>query len=406
MLTLRRLALLTVAALLAPTLVLAAEPRRVLHVSLYPYIPDAPAAALTLKQGFERAHPDVIVDISLNPNYYSLDPADKGVLYEDADVHEIDVVFLGDFVARGKLAPLPADFRASLGALTPQAVTAATVKGELVAVPQWLCTDFLFYRADEPALPTAPSLAEVEASLGAPRPGPGQGLLMDMQSADGLGELYLSFLVARYGDANAALDHVGAIPDPDILTRMHRMLDLEPAGFGRNDDYHARGVFYARQFARRAGGALVGYSEMTHEILTETAVSCRLEDHCLTDRDIRIAAVPFADRKIRPMAWVDMFGIDAKVKGQSRIDAQDFVRYAVSLPAYRALLIPRSGDVPRYLLPATEAPFSDPAILAAAPLYPQFRAIIDQGVVVTAPDLTARLHDVASKIDADLPKTH
>jgi thiamine pyridinylase len=395
-----RMMLPAVLAMLMASPSLADPPRRVLHVSLYPYIPDAPAAALALKQGFEREHPDVIVDITLNKNYYDPDPAAKGVLYEDADVHEIDVVFLNDFITRHKLAPLSADFAASLGAFTPLAAQAATFDGKLVAVPQWMCTDFLIYRADQTGLDSARSLADVESQLG-----PGHGLLMSLKGDGTLGELYLSSLVAQDGAPMDALARITPEPDPMILGRLQRILAMEPPGFGRNIDYDAREDFYARQFARRAGAAFLGYSEMTHEVLDEAA-GCRVEERCVTASDIRVAAFPFVDGKVRPTVWVDMFGIDARVHGKTRKDAEDFVRYAVSLPAYRALLIPDSGENPRYLLPATEAAFDDPQILAAAPLYPKFRAIVDQGVVVTAPGLNAKLHAVAARIDAALPQVH
>jgi thiamine pyridinylase len=396
-----RILLLVLFAVLAPALATASTPRRVLHVSLYPYIPDAPAAALALKQEFERQHPDVIVDITLNRNYYSPNPADKGVLYEDADVHEIDVVFLRDFLDRHKLAPLPPDFVSSVGTLTPLAVQAATAGGKLVAVPQWMCADFLIYRADKTGVADAHSLTALEQALG-----PNDGLLMDMSSKDGLGELYLSTLLARGGSPEAALSHITPDPEPEILARLQRTLAMEPTGFGRDANYGKREDFYARQFARRAGGAFVGYSEMTHEVLDETAVSCRTEDRCVTAADIRVAAFPFADGKVRPTVWVDMFGIDARVRGKTLTDAKDFIRYAVSISAFRTLLIPESGENPRYLLPAMEAAFDDPQILRTAPLYPQFRAIMNQGVVVSVPDLNAKLHDVAAHIDADLPQHH
>jgi thiamine pyridinylase len=395
-----RFLLVWLSAILVSSFAWADSPRRVLHVSLYPYIPNAQAAALTLKQGFEGRHPGVIIDITFNRNYYDPDPAAKGVLYENADVHEIDVVFLSDFLNRHKLAPLSPAFTSSLDKLMPLAAKAATVRGRLVAVPQWICTDFLIYRADKVGLAGVPTLADVERQLGLDH-----GLLMDMKGQGALGELYLSSLLARDGSPEAALSHVIPSPDPEILARLQRVLALEPAGFGRNAAYGAREDFYARQFARGAGDAFFGYSEMTHEVLEESA-ACRVEDHCVTAPDIRVAAFPFQDGKVRPTVFVDMFAIDSRVHGKTLTDAQDFIRYAVSLPAFRALLIPDVGDNPRYLLPATEASFNDPKILAAAPLYPKFRAIVDQGVVVTAPHLNAHLHEVAAQIDADLPQTH
>ena len=49
------------------------------------------------------------------------------------------------------------------GALAAQA---ATSDGTLVAVPQWMCADFLIYRADKAGLTDAPSLQTMERELG------------------------------------------------------------------------------------------------------------------------------------------------------------------------------------------------------------------------------------------------
>lgn len=383
-------------AILAIT-VSAAPERRVLHVSMYPYSPEAPAAALLVKQQFESRHPDVLLDITLNPHYYSLDPAEHGVLYEDADIHTIDIVFLKDFLDRHKLAMLPADLVAELPRMEKLAQQAATVDGQVVVVPQWMCTDFLFYRADMADLDRVHSLEGLEQGLHHH-----PGLLMNMAGPDTLGELYVSSLLAEAGSPEAALSHLTAVPDPAILSRLRRILALEPPGFGRVAEYDTRYSFYARQFARRAGAAFVGYSEMTHEVLDETEISCRLEDRCVTAAEIRVAAFPFHDGAPRPAVWVDMFGIDARVHGPKLKDAADFIRHAVSLPTYRALLIPEEGRPPRYLLPPTVEAYEDPAILQAAPLYPVFRSIMQQGVVVVTPHLQARLHAVAERIDAEL----
>lgn len=376
--------------------------RRVLHVSLYPFIPEPAAAALALKQGFERQHPDVIVDVTFNPNAYSLDPANKGVLYEKADIHEFDAVLLRDMLARHRLLPLPTTFLRSLEPALPIAAQAATVpdargSDETVGVPHWICTDFLIYRADRPELGTLRGLPDLERSLG-----PDRGLLIDMKGEDTLGELYLGTLLANAADPQAAPARIGASADPMVLARLRRILALEPPGLGRNLEYDMRGGFYARQFARRAGDAFVGYSEMMHEVLDETAQSCRLEDRCVTADQLRVAAVPFADGRIRPAVWVDMFGIDTHVHGATLTDAEEFIRYAVSIDAYRQLLIPQAGDAPRYLLPASRTAYSDPGILAAAPLYPALRAIVETGMVVRMTGLTARLHDVAAQIDTAL----
>jgi thiamine pyridinylase len=363
---------------------------RVLRVSLYPYIPEADAAALVLTRDFERAHPDVRVEIGFNRHYYSADPAEKGVLYEDTDVHEIDGIFFRDFVDAHRLHALPAEFVGGVGKIVPVAAASGTWQGVVFAVPHWLCSDFLMYRADVPALGGARTLADVEQALR-----PSRGLLMDMAGDGALGELYL-----------AGAPSIEAAPDRVFLDRMRRILALEPAGFGRSADYDARGSFYARQFARRAGAAFVGYSEMLHDVLEETATSCRIEEKCLTADEIRVAAWPFLDVASQPPVWVDMFGIDARVHGAALADAEDFIRFVTSHETYRRLLIPEAGAPPRYLLPARDDVYQDRDVLNAAPLYTDLRRIIDGGVVGSAPHLIEAMHRAAATIDAELPASH
>jgi len=382
-------------------LISAAPVPRMLHLSMYPYIPDAADAALKLKQGFEETHPGVLLRITFNPNYYDPSPAAKGVLYEDADVHEIDGIFLRDFIEAHKLAPLSPGFSASVGKLVPLAEAAARRDGHIIAIPHWMCSDFLLYRADEKGLTGVHTLPGLEAVLHPQMPG--HGLLLDM-AGDALGELVFSYRLGESGNVAQAVTHLGDPPNQRLIESMQRILALEPAGFGRSADYGARDGFYARQFARRAGSAFVGYSEATHDVLDEAATSCRHEDKCLTAADIRVGAWPFSNDGEHQAVWVDMYGIDARVHGTQLRDAEDFIRYAMRAETYRALLVPQPGGTPRYLLPARDDVYRDPAMLQAAPLYPQFRAIIDHGVVVSAPHLQVKLRAAGAAVDAALPE--
>jgi hypothetical protein len=181
--------------------------RRMLHVSLYPYVPDAAAAALTLKQGFEKLHPDIIADITFNPNYYSVVPADHGVLYEDADIHTIDGVFLDDFLAAHKLAPLRRDFLSRLPAPEGLALHLASLGAEQVAIPYWMCADFLIYRKSLHGLDHLASLKQLETGLH------GSGLAADMEDSGELAELYYSTVLAE-ARTDEPLQNLPEKPDP------------------------------------------------------------------------------------------------------------------------------------------------------------------------------------------------
>ena len=93
---------------------------------------------------------------------------------------------LRDFLASHKLQPAGVQLGDQL---TPLAREAATYDGTLWVVPQWMCADFLIYRADEPALDRAQTLNALEAALSQ-----SHGLLLNMKGEEQLGELYLNFL--------------------------------------------------------------------------------------------------------------------------------------------------------------------------------------------------------------------
>src|SRR5262249_17342442 len=159
-------------------------------------------------------------------------------------------------------------------------------------------------------------------------------------------------------------------PDDSAVNTLRSFVAMEPAGFGRDMDYHMRDGFYPRQFARGSGSAYVGYSEDTYYILDETAQSCR-KNECLGQDDLEVAKWRFADEGAKPVGWADMFMLDSKLTGAKLRDAEAFIKFMMKLSTYEALLVPADSST-RYLLPARDDLFSDPK-LASARLYPQFR---------------------------------
>src|SRR6266571_7112124 len=113
----KKIKLLTVLTLVAilswsavPAPVHAANNRRPLRVVLYPFIPEFASAAETVKKTFEADNPDLeLTIIDLSSNYYV--PGDATYVGQvDADVIELDSVFLADFVHQGKIQELTNDF--------------------------------------------------------------------------------------------------------------------------------------------------------------------------------------------------------------------------------------------------------------------------------------------------------
>jgi len=383
---------------------------RVLNFEMYPFVPNAQGIALTIKEAFEAGCPGLDLKIGMNTNYYST--GGQGILTANADVYEVDSVFFDDFL---KIKKPKAPSQAVLGAAGPAlsfAKQIATSHGTQFGIPHWMCTDFLIYNKSFPQIGTIKGPADA-ARVFAQLP---KGLLMDLKGSSTLGELYLSILLAHYGSAREALRQIESDNLDDYAKGvLLSFVAMEPAGFGRDSGYHNRDGFYPRQFARGSSSAYVGYSEDTYQALTETAQSC-LNGQCLRKVDLDVALWPFADEGAKPVAWVDMYIMDARLTGVKLRDAEALIKFLMRVTTYEAILLPSDGSSdgpPKYLLPARDDLYTDAKLLdadnakdPAARLYPKFRKLIEGATPVTALGLNDKLHKIAGKLDQFLPPSH
>lgn len=377
--------------------------RRALTVSLYPYIPDAIGAYWAVKNAFEKRHPEINLQIKTHNDYYNHEEKDGhplGILGEDADIYEIDSVFLADAVTKNKLRPFDAYLEEKT--YIPFAASATELDGKRWGAPHWVCGNFLFYRDGDTALSAARTLTDVEAAIGR-SPAANRGLLIDLKGKSTLGEMYLDALMDRYRTLADALPklQLDAV-DPAVAMAIQRTLGLVSAGYGRDDDYHYRPGFYARQFSRGQGRAFVGYSEQTYYLLSESTGSCRKDEGCLKHGDIRVSEWPVAARGSQPIAWVDMLVLDAKLSGQKLQDAQLFIQFMIDSDTYKLLLKPSGSAPARYLLPAREDLYRDNELIDVAPLYPSFRRAINNAIPVTSKDLNRNLRLIGGWFDQEL----
>jgi thiamine pyridinylase len=369
---------------------------RTLRVAFYPFVPDVSDAAFRIKQLFEDGCPGLDLQLIIDPDYYSSEKQ-KGILYTKADVYEVDSVFFTDFLQRKKAQPLTQEIVAAAGPVVPMA-RAIPVQGETTfGVPHWLCTDFLVYRKDHPEIGTIKVFSDAKRVFSG-----SNKLLIDLKGSSTLGELYLAIVAAHYGFDHIS-EHLASIDDY-ALQRLSELLALDPSGFGRDTDYHYRDGFYQKQFARGAGAGFVGYSETTHYVLSEATQSCK-HGECLNAAGLDVTVLPFGDNGAKPVAWVDMYMIDADASGATLRDAQAFVSFMMKPATYEALLLP-DNNVPRYLLPARADLYANPTMIQNAPLYAKFKPIIDTATPVTAPVLNDNLRKIGKDIDAKLPGSH
>lgn len=378
-------------------------PRRSLTVALYPFLPDHEGLFSDIEHGFEREHPDVDLQIvDLSANYYNEDEP-QAITNTDAQVYELDGVFLADFIDKKLIRPLPKDLVPPANTMIPVAESSARVKEEWWGLPHWACTNYLFYRSGDP-LGSAGTLKDIESLIGVKHPAD-QGLLIDAKGKSGIGELYLDATLDELGDLSAADPY---LLDTNLLrnaaANLQRAVTLCDAGMCRDSDYHEATGFYARQFTRKRGRALVGYSERLYYIALEQRESCR-KGECIGLQDIEMKPLPLSDRGSHPFAWVDMLAISATCDEKCLPDATALIAYVTSAAEVKRALLPaHHGAPPRYLLPARADLYTDKDILAAAPLYSKLLAGLSGAIPVRGSKLNARLRAIGKKLDKEILK--
>jgi thiamine pyridinylase len=383
------------------------SPRRALKVILYPFVPAKDALFHAIEQEFETAHPLIDLQIvDLESNYYETEKA-GAITNTEADVYELDSIFLVDLVKGERLQPLPDRLRPAHGQFVRVAEQASQYEGTWYGVPHWICTNFLFFQKGD-ALQDAGSFADLERMIGSHHDR-GKGLLIDIKGKSTIGELYLDALIDNFGSLEKAApylykEHI----NQEAEATLGRAVSLCDTGYCRNDDYHKTPGFYARRFARHDGRALVGYSERLFYVLDERLKFCRngveKEHECVDSQWIDFIELPLSASGSQPFAWVDTFAIAKVCSGQCLDDATAFIAFVTSKEQVKQSLLPAEYSAPRYLLPAHVALYTDDDLKKKSPLYRRMLSSIQRALPVTGYQLNTNLREIGKELDQRLSK--
>ncbi|HWJ36760.1 MAG TPA: extracellular solute-binding protein [Steroidobacteraceae bacterium] len=375
-------------------------PPRTLRVALFPYVPDKVGFFAQVKNSFEHNHPDILLDIvDLSANYY--DESSPGAITNtDADILEVDSVFLEDLVAAGRIQALASSVVPSAALFAPVARGAMNVDGRTYSIPHWLCTNYLFI-ARQDTLAKARSFDEIVNAIPESH-ADDHGLLIDLEGKGTLGELYLDALLDRDRTLEKASAHLTLSTYDNevgrVLTDVRKMCDKT---YCRSTQLSNDEDSYPRLFAHRHGRALIGYSERLYYIERENRTACK-KDECLAGNTITAIAPPLARSGARSFAWVDGFTVANSCTGQCLADAEVFIREVASADAVKSTLLPADGQVPRYLMPAMASLYTDPALLRAAPLYKDLYPVVKEALAIRGLHLNSNLRDIGKKLDNDV----
>ena len=377
-------------------------PPRSLKVVLYPALPNFPDYKKWIVTEFEKRNPDIRLEvIDLTNNYYG--PfVDDFVGCAQADVYELDSVFLYDFAINGKIQALPDSVKEPRDVFLGNAVKGVQVGGVQFGEPHWVCGNFFFFKTSDTNLRSLPSLDDLRLRIGK-TPVPGGGIAVDLKGKSTLGEFYLNAAVDRYHDWNVVKEHIAAF-DHDIEKDLIAIRDMCEESSCRDSSKHGTS-FFAEEFDAKKARALIGYSESLNGALKWAAdpTKCPVKDSCLHDEDIEVEELPLDPAGSRTMSWVDSFTIDSKCKATYLSDAAAFIHFMNEDNTYMSILLDRSG-VPAYLLPAKASLYSKRELLTRAHLYPELRAIIENSVVPSDLGLNESLRNTGRVLDADLSK--
>ena len=381
--------------------------RRTLKVILYPFVPEKNSLFYVIEQEFEKAHPLIDLQyVDLASNYYDTNSA-NAITNTEADVYEVDSVFLVDLVKGGRLQPLPDRLIPINGQFVHVAEQASQYDGIWYGVPHWICTNFLFFQKGD-SLRDARSFADIEKMIGSHH-NRGKGLLVDVKGKSTIGELYLDALIDNFGSLEKATPYLSKDTiNQEAETTLERAVLLCDQGYCRDDDYHETTGFYARRFARNDGRALVGYSERLFYVLDERLNSCRKdgenEQECVDPKGVDFIELPLSASGSHPFAWVDTFAIAKTCNGQCLDDATAFLTFVTSKEQVKQSLLPAWHSAPRYLMPAHVALYNDNDLLKEAPLYSRMLSSLQKAIPVTGYQLNTKLREIGKELDLRLPK--
>jgi thiamine pyridinylase len=374
---------------------------RTLRVVLYPIIPGFDDFASQLKRDFEAKYPAIKIEyVDLRANYY--DPYYEGFVGStSADVYELDSVFLQDFVRAGKIQPLPAELASEIDSYLDNARRGSKVGETLYGLPHWVCSNFMLFRTLDKEIESVKTISDLSKVIGT-SPAPDRGALIDLKGKSTLGEWYLAAEYDLYSTepfVHPHLEEYDKFPEESL----RRVIGLCNVGNCRNKEYHKAEGAYAKLFSRGKGRVFIGYSENLFYVNSQFT-ACSKADGCISDKDLNVNQMPLAENESHPISWVDTFVINSECAKQCQTDATEFIRFADSEGTFLHALLPSNAvKTPRYLLPARASLYNNQELLAAAPLYPKFKAIVEHAETPKGDCLNCILRGYGAKLDETLP---
>ena len=314
-----------------------------LNIALYPYVPRLNQFKETISDHWERHYPDVALNF-VDWDCYSEDPPN------DLDVFVFDAIFFQYFVSKDYLKPIKISEIDDWADILEYALEGSQISGVYYGIPQFGCTNILYYREGDKALKNAHTLSEVYGALGdcsytGVRPPPGKGLMVDLSGGTTDSCLYLATveLMACQYTVSPDLPDVNHLNEGAVanLQTLVKMAGKEQAG------YEAKSYERALWFGEGSGRATIGFTESMSV----------MEKECLDSIEFKL--MPFTDNQCDfSLFYIDIIGINSTITDPERMDfALKLANLVGSSEVMTDSLKAQEYDNPQYLLPVRKSVF-------------------------------------------------
>ena len=276
-----------------------------LTLALYPYVPDIERFKSAIREEWNQHHPEIQLEFS-DWDCYS------GTLPENADVFVYDGVYMNHYMEQGILLPLAENEIEDMDDFYPFVTDTFAANEVFYAVPEFLCSEFLYTRKVDSELASVENIRELYDVLGELDPDAAgllplnEGLLVSIPT-----RLNASFWIVQ-----ALVDAKQAAPEeifplsPSIipseaaesLWMIRKMAGIEDMTLQveNNGPY-----IYGEWFTDGVGRAYIGFSEAM-SVMGESA----------DEMDVRLYSM--TKEKNIPLFYADLASVNANISEEKR----------------------------------------------------------------------------------------
>jgi len=360
------------------TLVLTGAQTRVLNVALYSFIPNPPNATFEplvdqVIATYQPQNPQVLLSVQMNPvaqnasptKIYSFTELPAQLQQGGFDVMEIDTIYIGFLAQGGLINPV----QISGDTPIPVALQASSFRGQLWAIPSWLCMDFVY--SSTPSIQNVTTLSGMLQFLASSPAGQPQ-LVGDFNGSWRLPSIYINAYVQNYGIGQIGQAMVMP-PDPATISNMISMTaTCANAGVNNctNGVYHNSATPGPTEqvFANGQAGSDMGFSEQSFYINVYAA----------TRWPLYVTPAVWGNLP-QPILFSDAFVTSSANCAPQSACAADATAFTTMMTgaAMKTYIVTSQdlGNMPwRTLLVATQ-PFYGQPLIANNPLYQQYQTV-------------------------------